>query len=80
MSAVRNLGDSAIKYLIANRETEGPFNSLSDISIEELTRPAIEIEDLSLTIPIPLPFPIIAPLFLLPFVFSVSFVSFLLPL
>ena len=31
LSAVKNLGDGAIKYLIANREKEGNFSSLSDV-------------------------------------------------
>ena len=31
LSAVRNLGDGAIRQLIANRESEGPFNSLAEI-------------------------------------------------
>ncbi|WP_320674440.1 DNA polymerase III subunit alpha [Prochlorococcus sp. MIT 1341] len=31
LSAVRNLGDSAIRHLISNREKEGAFSSLADI-------------------------------------------------
>jgi len=31
LSAVRNLGDGAIRQLIASRETDGPFQSLADL-------------------------------------------------